>query len=321
MGHNIYRPFLEKCLAARSLALSVFFVAFVLSLSLYFGGWVKSSFVPQVTSDRISLNITLPDGGPFDEAVKLAERAEAAAQQLRADYKIDTIRTVARANSAQVTLGVSDPDVSRRKLSWDWRELIGDVGNVEDYKVGYTINSSGSPIKFELTATTVETLKAATEDLRTTLGAYDGVSNIRSSLNSPRQEIELALKPAAENLSITLNDLAKQVRQGFHGAEVQRIPRDGEDVKVIVRYPESERISVDNLYDMRIRTSNGGEVPFATVADVSFVTGYQQIKRLDRRRVVEITADLKPGKLSAGALSDVIMKDVAPPAASSVSGL
>ena len=91
---------------------------------------------------------------------------------------------------------------------------------------------------------------------------------VNNTLQSPREEIELGLKPAAENLSVTLAGLARQVREGFYGAEAQRIPRLKEDAKVMVRYPESERLSVDNLNDMRVRTPAGDEVPFDTVAEV-----------------------------------------------------
>jgi len=93
-------------------------------------------------------------------------------------------------------------------------------------------------------------------------------------------------------LGITLAHVARQVRQAFYGAEAQRIPRGREDVKVMVRYPESERRSIGNLDDMYIRTPTGAEVPFETVASYRIEPGYQKLERLDRMRTLEVEADV-----------------------------
>ena len=103
-------------------------------------------------------------------------------------------------------------------------------------------------------------------DVRAALLSYPGVFDVSDSFDSPRDELVLELKPAAETLGIGLADVARQVRQAFYGAEAQRIPRGREDVKVMVRYPEKERLAIANLNDMYIRVPGRGEVPFESVA-------------------------------------------------------
>jgi multidrug efflux pump subunit AcrB len=312
-----YRPFLKRCLSMNGLTVSIFVVAFIMSLALYGGGWIRTGFFPNVTSDRIVTSVTLPEGGPFSDAVKLANHIETAAAQLKEKYNqlepiIGHVNSQVRDNTVLVTLAVDSSELSMTDLSDHWRELIGDVGNVEDFKIDYTINNKGKPIKFVLAAASVDTLRAVNDELGELLAGYPGVFNVQDTLQSPRQEIELSLKPEAENLSITLADLASQVRRGFHGAEVQRIPRDEEDVKVMVRYPKSERTSIDHLYNMRIRTRDGLEVPFSTLAEVKFVPGYMRINRLDRKRTVEITANLEPGTSSPKMITQSILRDYVP---------
>jgi multidrug efflux pump subunit AcrB len=58
-----------------------------------------------------------------------------------------------------------------------------------------------------------------------------------------------------------------------------------------VRYPIEERRSVADLENMRIRTPNGDEVPFSSVAEVSFGQGYSSITRQDRERTVTDSSD------------------------------
>ncbi|MDH3819963.1 MAG: efflux RND transporter permease subunit, partial [Gammaproteobacteria bacterium] len=99
-------------------------------------------------------------------------------------------------------------------------------------------------------------------------------------------------KPEAEALGLTMASLGRQVRQAFYGEEAQRIQRGKDEIKVMVRYPMNERKSVADLENMRIRTPDGDEVPFQSVADISFGKGYSSISRLDRERTVTVSANI-----------------------------
>ena len=63
-------------------------------------------------------------------------------------------------------------------------------------------------------------------------------------------------------------------------------------MRVMLRYTESERRTLSSLNSMRIRTREGSEVPFATVARATLGRGFSTIKRIDGRRVVNVTADV-----------------------------
>ena len=218
------------------------------------------------------------------------------------------IDAFARENNVTVVLESTSDAVDIQALARRWQEQIGDLGPVEDFAVDFTINDVGKPINLVLASPSVEQLGVVSEELRTILETYPGVFNVVDSLQAPREEIVLSLKPAAENLSITLADVARQVREAFYGAEAQRIPREKEDVRVMVRYPADERLSVENLNQMRVRTPAGDEVPFDTVAQVSYQPGYLTIERLDRKRTLEISADLVPGLASPRAIVDDVLK-------------
>ncbi|MFQ5418531.1 MAG: efflux RND transporter permease subunit, partial [Myxococcota bacterium] len=102
---------------------------------------------------------------------------------------------------------------------------------------------------------------------------------------------------SAEALGLSLTDLARQVRQAFYGEEAQRIQRGRDDVRVMVRYPEAERRSLGDLWNLRVRTPEGDEVPFGMVAEAKVGRGFATIHRADRQRVVDVTAgvDLAQG--------------------------
>ncbi|MCB1843869.1 MAG: efflux RND transporter permease subunit, partial [Halioglobus sp.] len=319
-AHGVYRPFLARCLRANLIVIALFVVALLFSLALYAGGWLRSAFFPAVNSDHAEVEITLPEGGPYADTVRVLGIVENAAFEVRDEFNqsprfaggepvVGHVFSYGQENEIKAWLQLRSEDLDVKELAERWRELIGDIGPVEKFQLDYTINEMGSPISLVLASESLEDLRAVSSELRAVLEAYPGVFNVNDTLQSPRDEIELGLKPAAENLSINLASLARQVREAFYGAEAQRIPRTKEDVRVMVRYPEEERLSVENLSDMRVRTPAGDEVPFDTVAEVSYQPGYVTIDRLDRKRTLKVTADVARGVADPRAVvNDVINK-------------
>ena len=109
-----------------------------------------------------------------------------------------------------------------------------------------------------------------------------------------------------------MSSLGRQVRQAFYGEEAQRIQRGRDELKVMVRYPKEERRSVSNLQNMRIRTPSGAEVPFASVAEMSFGESYSSISRIDRARTITVSADIDPDRVEPGKIINEIREDFIP---------
>ena len=318
-----YRPLLKRSLNAYPIVAALFLSALLLSLGLYGGGWLRSAFFPSVNADFIDAELILPEGGPYTDTLAVLNRLELAAEQLKEEYNseprynvggvaIGHIYSRAEANEISVTVETLSESIDSKDVAARWEELIGTVPEARSYEIEYTINRLGKPIRLVLVGERIESLKAVSAEVRSLLQTYPGVYNINSTLEAPRDEVVLDLRPAAETLSVTLSDLARQVREGFYGAEAQRIPLKREDVKVMVRYPQDERLSLDDLTNLRVRTPSGAEVPFDTVADVRFVPGYQTIERLDRKRVLEVSADVALGTSTPRVVVDEIIREHLP---------
>jgi len=171
-----------------------------------------------------------------------------------------------------------------------WRDLTGPVPSATEVKFTATVMSPGDDVDVQLTGGDIEQLRNAADAVKARLNGYAGVFEISDSFRQGKREMKLGIKPAAETLGLTLQDLGRQVRQAFYGEEAQRIQRGRDDVRVMVRYPESERRSLGNLENMRIRTPDGGEVPFRQVAEVEQGRGFASIRRVDRQRAINVTA-------------------------------
>jgi len=127
---------------------------------------------------------------------------------------------------------------------------------------------------------------------------------VRNDLESASEEIRIILKPGAQKLGLTLSDVTRQVRQAYYGEEVQRLPREGQDVKVMVHYPLASRQSIESLKHFRVRTADGRELPLLSVAELEYAPGIKQIKRWNGSRAARISADLKDS------VRDDIMEDL-----------
>ena len=172
-----------------------------------------------------------------------------------------------------------------------WRERVGEIPGMKELKFTAAGQiGGGSPISFRLSGSNFEALEGAAAELAEELSNYEGVFDVVNSATSGGDEIRLKIKPEAEALGLTMSSLGRQVRQAFFGEEVQRIQRGKDELKVMVRYPIDQRRSVADLENMRIRTPGGDEVPFESVAEVSFGKGYSRISRLNRERTITVSA-------------------------------
>ena len=182
------------------------------------------------------------------------------------------------------------PRYSSKRVATMWRKEIGDVAGVSSLSITYSLMSSGDAINVEMSHSDFDQLLAAVEDLKQYLTEYEGVIEISDTFEPGKMELQLTLKETGRLLGLTVADLARQVRQGFYGDEVQRVQRGREDIRVMVRYPEDERRSMADVEQMRIRLPDGREIPFFEVANVELGRGYATINRANRRRVVSVTA-------------------------------
>jgi multidrug efflux pump subunit AcrB len=310
-AEKYYRPFLEKTLRFNGQTLMLFLLFFTIVFTMYLsGGYVKSSFKVQATSNSIRISATLAEGAAFDDVKKVQQQIEQAAYQLKSDAKlvgingdqdfIRAIRSIASGSTVRVRVALTpaeDREVNIIQIKDRWRENIGDIEGVKELSLRYTINSNSKALRFRVNVAgnNQQVLSDSVAALKNSLASYESVYDIEDTLEGARKEVELRVKPHAEVLGLRLADIASQIRQGFYGVEVQRIPRGTEDIKVMLRYPESERRTLENIEGIYIRTQDGRAVPLTSVAEVVDIAGYSVINRENRRRTIIVSADLTEG--------------------------
>ena len=298
-----YRPIIKKALELRYFTVAGFFVALATSIALLAQGWISFKFMPEIQGTFISLNVRLPEGSSFNRTMQIYDEVDSAANTLKeklgtADDENYVQSIYIAADEVEVISYVTIVEAGKREESTKevaemFRDELGPIPDAEEITIGFTQNEDEPDFVFGVQVNDLEELRIATMDLQNYLRTLPGVFDVRNNLQSATPEIQIELKPGAERFGLTLAEVSGQVRQAFYGEEVQRLPRDGQDVRVMVRYPKSARESLTTIEEMRIRTADGREVPLTAVADAKFAPSFKRIDRRDRQRSARVTAQLR----------------------------
>jgi multidrug efflux pump subunit AcrB len=342
VASRYYRPLLERAVAWRYATTAVGLGVLILAVALIASGRVVFGFFPAVEGDRVYAQLELPEGVSVEVTARAAEQIERAARELQRELDAEAgtgersvvvnmlssigavveregpmrDRGAGRSHYAEVVIELlplkQRNRISAKSVAQRWRELTGDIPDAVKLTFNADAFSAGEPINYQISGRDVDRMREAATELKAELARFNGVFDISDTFRAGKQEIKLSLLPEARNLGLTLSDLARQVRNAFYGVEVQRIQRGQDEVRVMVRYPESERTSIGHLEDMYIRTPDGFEVPFSSVARFEIDRGYSSIRRVDGRRVVNVIADVDRGTVSPEEVNATIQRQILP---------
>ena len=328
---NKYTPVLELALKNRGNTVAIAISIFILTVGLVASGFIRFNFFPPLEADIVIAGVEYPEGTPvsltkvgLDQIEKSAYKLKDSLEVLYPENKIfiNMVSTAGdQAIKTQSARGPGNLDatffgshlaecvielapgeerpISTVEISKIWRELTGPIPGVKQVTFDSDLFTTGAPIEIQLSSVNREDLKAVTNSLKDKLQTYAGVFDIKDSFSAGKDEIKLNLLPEAQNYGITMASLARQVRQAFYGDEVQRVQRGRDEVKVFLRYPKDERVSLNNLEQMNVRVGNNVEVPLGQVAQGELSSGYSTITRTDRKRSISITADVDLSEANA----------------------
>ncbi len=339
-----FARFVERAVRWRYVTLACGFLVLILTIGYVRGGHIKFSLMPKVDADNVWATLSMPKGTSVEQTKDVVTILESSALELREE--IDSKRGSDKASifthistsigqqpfsgggparggdnesgshAAEVNIELLAAEkrgnISSEEIRKRWSKKVGEIAGVSSLTFTSSLFSGGDAIYVEMSHYSFEKLLDAVEELKEKLREYSGVRDIEDSFEPGKVEIKLELTDQGKLVGLRLDDLARQVRQGFYGDEVQRIQRGRDDIRVMVRYPYEERKSIADIENMRIRLPDGAEVPFGFVAKMDIGRGYAVINRADRRRVVSVTADVDQKAANANEINASLRSTVLP---------
>ncbi|MEO0525895.1 MAG: efflux RND transporter permease subunit [Bacteroidota bacterium] len=314
---NVYSPTLRFALRYKLLMFSFFIAALILTFASIGGGIIRTAFFPRIASDRVQVELLMPNGTNekvTDSIISLIEeKAKIVNQELTDTYLKGTdkvlfenmIKNIGPGSSAatlsiNLLPGEERPDVIQSSLvSNRLRELVGPVIGVESLIYGSGGNFGGDPVSVSLLGYNIQELKAAKKELKEAMINNAALKDVADNDPAGIKEIRLELKENAYLLGLDLRTIMNQVRAGFFGAQAQRFQRGQDEIRVWVRYDRDNRSSITDLDEMRIVTPNGNRVPLKEIANYTIERGDVAVNHLDGQREIQISADLKDDKTTS----------------------
>ena len=322
---EIYEPTLRKALHNRYTTLAGFLAIFIIIVGSVNSGIARFEFFPNVPGDDVQAQIIMQDGASSESLAETIDQIETAIYAVDKKYRDENpdtkglvehvaffVSSDVEATFRVVLTKAEFRSVSATEIERLWRSEVGLLPNVRKQRYYSSEGPSGAAISLSLSGTNPDELTMASVELQQYLAQFNGVYDIYNSQGSGSKEVLINLKPFASQVGVRLSDVAGQVRQAFYGEEAQRIQRDSDTVKVMVRYPIEERRDISTLENMHIRTSSGEAISIGEVADITLGLGLTAIERLDRKRTVTVTAEVESEKIQSDDVVGDVRKNLVP---------
>ncbi len=309
--HKVYGPALRAALRNKWIVVMTPIAAIMITVGLLGGGLIGLTFFPNVDGDQIPINLTLVAGRQEADTDSLLARIEAVCWQVNEEIKeergdgVNVIEDIQRqigsndfgesgSHTGNLELQLVDGE-TRGTESYvivnRLREAVGPIPEAQNLTFG-SAGRFGKAVSVSLLGNDIDQLEKATNLLKEELRSFASLQDVTDTNRKGRREIDITLKPRAHSLGMTLQDIVGQVRQGFHGQEIQRIQRGRDEIRVWVRFTPEDRAALGQLDQMRIRSRDGAEYPFAELAQYSIKRGITQINHLNRKREIKVEANL-----------------------------
>lgn len=298
-----YKPFIDACLRHRYITLAVAVCILTVTVGFIASGRMGLQLMPRVESDSAFASARLPYGSPVESAMlvrdQLVESFDKVARQNGGDQLVVGVLTTINENEVEVRASLTEPDIrpiSTTQVTNQWREHTGAIPGLESLRFESDRGGpgGGAALTVELGHRKVEVLDRASQDLAAKLVEFPETKDIDDGYTPGKQQLDFRMRDEGRSMGLTSYMVARQLRSAFYGAEALRQQRGRNEVKVMVRLPESQRVRLSDIEQLMIRTPSGPDVPLMEVADVTSGRAFTTITRRDGRRTVNVTSDVVP---------------------------
>jgi multidrug efflux pump subunit AcrB len=331
MRDKLYAKTLRWLLRWKWIAVFAPIAMVMITVGLFGGGFIKSTFFPAIAFDFFNINVAFKPGDGEKQTMAYLKRFDEAVWEVNAELQEKFDDTTSFVDYNYINLGMAfdgqesgahagnifvqlrdleDSPVSSFEIANLIQEKIGPMPEAQKFTVGGG-NRWGKPVSISLLGKNLDELNLAKALMMQELLDFEALKDITNSNALGKREVRLDPKPKAYFLGLDRNEIAKQVRQGFYGGQAQRLQSGKDEIRVWVRYPKSDRISLGQLEDMKIKTPTG-DFPLTELSDYHIERGPVTINRYNGYREIRIDADLVDPYEPVPPLLEKVKKEIVP---------
>jgi HAE1 family hydrophobic/amphiphilic exporter-1 len=293
------------------------------ALALPVLGLVQTEFVPNSDTGSIHETLTFHAGTPIATTAAAVDRIDAAIAQL--PYVKSTLSTVGvkPAGYGQTTGGyvaqmttelAEDHRAATNDTVRKIRTLAGLAPNAVLTVAGESGSGGTDPIFYTLSGPEAE-LQAGADKLAAVIRAIPGTVNVQTGTESETNRLNVNIDRAkCAVLGVSPGAAATAARIAIGGAVATRVRTDSGLVDVRVQLPAAYRNRLADIENIKVRANDGVSLyNLSDVASFSFAPAPTKIERLDKQRIVRVSAGFDPVLTTLGAVTQKINAAIGQP--------
>ena len=304
------------------------FLAFFVSLF----GFTKIPFIFFPDSDRnlITIDINLPQGNKIESTTKVVKAIE---QYMLDSLKVKDTRTTgvldwssyigegpesydlgysadeANSNYAHILVNTSSFNQNNNMIAKIDNFTFNNFPNA-DIKVGSLgAGGGGIPIEIKISGNSPNELSKITAAVKLRLSKIEGTKNVKDDWGPKSKKFLIEIdQNRAQTAGVTSQDIATSLRTVLDGFKTGEYREDDKSIPILMRSDVNQQQSLASLETLNVYSQGTGRsVPLLQVASIIPQWQYSKIKRLDLRRTVNITSELR-----ADGNASVITSEITP---------
>ncbi|WP_420573844.1 efflux RND transporter permease subunit [Kordia sp.] len=292
------------------------FLAFFVSLY----GFTKIEFLFFPDSDRnmITVDINLPAGTKIEVTTDLVKKLE---QYMTDSLQINDSRITGIVDwSSYIGQGPESYDLgySQDEANSSYAHILVNTSSFNDnnamiakldkfgfenfpnadIKVGsLAAGGGGTPIEIKVSGDNPDKLADISESVKTELFHIFGTKNIKDDWGPKSKKFLIQIdQNRAQTAGVSSQDIATSLQTVLDGFQTGEYREEDKSIPILMRSNASQQQSLASLETLNIYAQNSGKsVPLLQVATIIPQWQYSKIKRLDLRRTINITSELREG--------------------------
>jgi len=320
-----YVVVLRRAMHFRYISLGLGLCLVIVSLGMVAGGRVGFEFFEASDSETVRIDLNMPIGTPIDVTDRYVRQIESACFNqpeitttwglVGQTQSMDSPLSAEQTHLGQLILElkpVEERDRSSEQVMQSIRDELGVMPGIRSLRMASVAGGpDGAAITLSAVGDNPDVLLEVVGEIKALLATIQDVVDIGDDSDLGRRELRLSLLDGADELGFTTENVARQIRGAVFGLEAHTFPGEREDVDVRVTLPQSARRSLASIEELHLFSPGGVPVPLREVVDVTETKGYATIRRLDRERLMTVTADVRAGGESAEKIMAAIRPDLA----------
>jgi len=297
---TVYEPILRLSLQHKGTSLVLFLTLVLGAYAAMLQGSIKTVFFPEIPGRFATLTVTMDQDAALELTKLNVSKIEKGIVQsdaiLRTEYELTGpainkhLVSMEGASKIEANLELSNEALSKvpsNDFLEIWQKVTGQIEG--SYATKYTLaeEPAGGTV-ISVSAPSRDVARQVAMKLKTSLKEQPGVNNVFDDSQSGKKQLKVTLNQRGVQLGLDQRKLASLVGGAFGRHEIHRLLDKGEELLVVMRLPENDRKTIQQLKDTSIHLQGGRYVKLGEVTDFTYSREPEVLYRRNQDEVVSI---------------------------------